>query len=392
MKLFLIALNYPPVKSGDADYVINLCSYFKWKSEVDPYLITSNYPNTQSIQVTDDGIYIFRIMENWGISEIIKILKLIKKENPEIIQINYDNEYFISKFILVMLPFIIKKYKRNIKIVSCLFYNNEDAVPKIRLNLKKIINYSDNVIVNNDKDMNFILSCFPNFRKKLKKVYNRPNIVHNPGITVDRGEVRKRLKISEEGIILIYFGFINKDKRLDYLFRALRQVADQGKELKLLIIGAPFEIKNKEENIKYYEDLKKLSEALKLDNNVFWAGYCSPKDISMSLLSSDLAILPYKDGVSGKNTSFWSVLGHGIPTITTITKKDTPPELLVNKENVIFVSIDSVDELSEAIIKYIEEREAYKEIGNKGKKLISEKYSWENMVKELENIYKGDMV
>ncbi|MBI5206809.1 MAG: hypothetical protein HY934_03365, partial [Candidatus Firestonebacteria bacterium] len=118
MKLFIISAQYPPIKCRIGDYVANLCLYFKWKSDIDPYVITSSASDIPNSQVTDDGVYIHRIMENWGIFEVSKIMKLIKKENPQIVHIQYDFNSFSQKWMLSILPFLIKKYRRKIKVVT----------------------------------------------------------------------------------------------------------------------------------------------------------------------------------------------------------------------------------------------------------------------------------
>ncbi|MBI5417809.1 glycosyltransferase family 4 protein [Candidatus Poribacteria bacterium] len=385
MKLFLITSQFPPIKSCISDYLTNLCLHFKWKSEVDPCIITSFSDNLPSTQVTDDGVYIFRVMENWGISEVNRIIKLIKKENPEIIHIIYDENSFPKKWVIGLLPFIIKKFKSNLKVVTYLYDFDQNSEMN---NIGRLVSSSDIIIVNNDKDFDFILTKFPDYQKKLNKIYNRPHIAYNPTITVNREEVRKRLKVEPDGKLLIYFGFINREKRLDVLLRALRQVLDHGYKIKFLIIGDTGEDKGIESNMKYQEELKKLAAALSLDSEIFWAGYCSSKDISMSLLSSDLAILPFSDGVSGKRTSFWSALDHGIPTITTHINGHPLPEGLQNRDNVILVTENGVEELADIIIKCIEEPDWCKQIGEKGKKMVNDRYSWENMIKELVSIYK----
>ncbi|MBI5206435.1 MAG: glycosyltransferase family 4 protein, partial [Candidatus Firestonebacteria bacterium] len=254
--------------------------------------------------------------------------------------------------------------------------------------IEKMISYSDIIIVNTDFCYNFISSRFPNAHKKIKKIYNRSNIIYNPGINVNRDEVRKRLKVTENTILIIFLGFINKEKSLESLFRALRLIYDQSRKAKLLIIGEPGGFEKNEAVTKYYEDLKKLSHALDLDNDVFWAGYCSSQDVSMSLLSSDLAVLPFYDGISGKRSSFWSVLEHGLTTITTFSPEENIPEGLENNKNVILVPAGDADELKDAIIKCMDEPALCKHIGENGRKLVIEKYSWENLIRELVDIYK----
>ncbi|MBI4651938.1 glycosyltransferase family 4 protein [Candidatus Desantisbacteria bacterium] len=386
MKVFFISTEYPPCKSSSADYVSNLCQHFKWKSEIDPYIITSVMPNIPFTQVTDDGIYIFRIMEHWGIKELNRVFKLIKKENPEVIHIQYNDDNFSKKWMLNILPFLIKKYRRNIKIISSL-YNVEKEKKLNSTGMDRLLASSDIVIAKTDYDFDVLVSLFPHIQKKVKKIYVRPNIIYNPKITVDRDEVRKRLKLQVNGTLISYFGFINKDKGLEFLFRALRQVLDRGHKTKLLIIGEP-DYRNKDLNAKYNEDLKKLSYALNIESEIFWAGYCSPRDISMCLLSSDMAILPFMDGEPCKHSSFWSVLDHGVPTISTFNPSKCLPEGIKNEENVILIPRNKVDELALIITKYIQEPELLRQLGERGKKLVDDRYSWENVVNKLISIYK----
>ena len=50
---------------------------------------------------------------------------------------------------------------------------------------------------------------------------------------------------------------------------------------------------------------------------------------------------------------------------------------------------ENVQELAEGTIELLKNEKFYEKIAKNGRKLIEENYSWKNIAKDLENVYKG---
>ncbi|MBI5417862.1 glycosyltransferase [Candidatus Poribacteria bacterium] len=386
MKLFLLSANYPPTKCGMADYAEKLSEYLKKIVHINPYIITSKIIEDSNLQIYKNTPNIFRIMKNWDIFENNNLLELIKKELPDIIHIQYHDEDFPLGNNLHLFPSLVKKYFPKIKIVTSLagFDLNDSAGSNC---VQQFMNTSDAITLTTDFDLNLILTSFPESKNKIFKVYDRPNIIYSPDIKINKKEMRKRFNVSMEDFLLINFGFINHNKGFESIFHALKKVIDKGLKVKLLIIGELHDGRDSKLE-KYYNDLKMLSLKLHLNDYILWIGYLKDIDVSKSILCADAAIMPFRDGITGKRSSFWSVLDHGIPAITTIPAEKHLPDGMKNGKNVLLTPIDDFDSMSIAITKLANDKNFCKKIGDSGKELVNKKYSWEQLAKELNTIYK----
>lgn len=386
MKLFLLSANYPPTKCGMADYAEKLSEYLKKIVNINPYIITSKITEESDLQLCKNIPNIFRIMQNWNMNENNNLMELIKKESPDVIHIQYHDDDFPSGNDLHILPSLVKKNFPKIKIVTSLAGFDVNDFTGLNC-VRQFMNNSDAVTLTTDFDLNLILNFFPESKNKIFKVYDRPNIIHSSDIKISKKEIREKFDVSMEDFLLINFGFINQNKGFESIFHALRKVIDNGLQVKLLIIGELHDGRNSKLG-KYYNDLKTLSSKLQLNDYIRWIGYLKDIDVSKSILCADAAIMPFRDGITGKRSSFWSVLDHGIPAITTIPVEKHLPDGMKNGRNVLLATIDDSDSLSMAITKLVNDEKFCKMIGAGGKKLVNEKYSWDQLAKELNIIYK----
>ncbi|MBI5206741.1 MAG: glycosyltransferase family 4 protein [Candidatus Firestonebacteria bacterium] len=382
MKLFLLSANYPPTRCGMADYAEKLYYYLKEITKVKPYIITTKLDEPG---VKNDP-HIYRIMVNWDANENQNFLELMKKEIPDVIHIQYHEEDFPEINKVSELPFMIKQYFSKVKIVISLAGFDLDTSSGV-LNVERLVTYSDAITVTTDLDLNLVLNKFPDVKNKLFKVYDRPNIIYDPKLRINRKKFREKFNVSSDDFLLINFGFINQNKGFEHTFHSLRLVIDNGFSVKLLIIGELHDGKHSSLG-KYFADLKNLSRELNLENNVIWAGYVNDTVVSSYILCADASVMPFRDGISGKRSSFWSVLEHGIPAITTFPPDKCLPDGLKNGKNAILVSIDDVETLAKGIIKLVKDNKFRCELGKNGQKLVRKRYSWEMLVKELEEIYR----
>ena len=383
MKLFLISANYPPARCGMADYADRLRTYFLKGGKVVPYVITVRASGI----ATKGKPHVYRMMSAWGARDNQRLLKFIKKESPDVVHLQYHNEDFPYKSEITELPFLIKKYFPGIKTVVSLA--GFDLInPEGLRNAKRLAAHSDALIVTTDPDLRLVLDKLPGVENKIFKIYDRPNIIREPGLKIKKGRIRAKFNISEKDFLLINFGFINQNKGFEQIFRSLRLVLDEGFPAKLLVVGELHDGRHGTLG-RYYLKLKGLVKELRLKDNVIWAGYAPDNIVSGYILSADAAAMPFRDGISGKRSSFWSVLEHGIPAITTFSQKKDIPEKLKHGVNSVLVAVDDHEALADGIIQLIKDGKLRRRLGKNGRKLVKEKYSWEMLVGELEKIYRG---
>jgi glycosyltransferase involved in cell wall biosynthesis len=149
----------------------------------------------------------------------------------------------------------------------------------------------------------------------------------------------------------------------------------QCRDLKLMIVGEG-NLKNK------YE---KLAEELGIRDQVIFAGGIAQKDLPRYYKAMDIFVLPSID-----TESFGIVLTEAmamkVPVIA--SRLAGVDETFHDGEEGLFFEPRKIEELTDKLRILIADGELRKGMGEKGLKLVSEKYQWESVAGRVEEIYR----
>lgn len=199
--------------------------------------------------------------------------------------------------------------------------------------------------------------------KQVRLIPIGSNIPCNPPAAYDRAEWRMANGITEDTVLLAYFGFLNSSKGLIDLLAALARLKESG-NYRLLMVGGGLGSSDPT-NRATAERVQRKAQESGVDQYLIWTGYLDPRGVSAALLSADIAVLPFADGASFRRGSLLAVLEHGLPVITTCPHKvdaqewngrgaesEVPsggvPEL-VQGENTLLVTPGDVSALVESV-------------------------------------------
>ena len=148
-------------------------------------------------------------------------------------------------------------------------------------------------------------------------------------------EVRKQLGLNDNDFVLLFVGRLGKEKNVDFLIEAQKDLIAKIPNAKLVIIGDGPERDN----------LYKQITHLGLENHIFLLGKKSKNDIVSILAKSHAFILPSR----GENFSVAIIeaLSIGIPVVATDcggTKES------INNSNGILVPVDDTSSMSESLL------------------------------------------
>lgn len=212
--------------------------------------------------------------------------------------------------------------------------------------------------------------------------------IYNPSLS-SHG-MRKSLGIGLNQPLLLYVGNLTKIKGIDILIEALNCIIKQFPDMKLLMaLNMPL-TKYKEEDtsklcsIETFE-IKKKIKSYGLNDNIIPLGIV--KNMPQVMAASDVFITPFLNtvGVVDYPTSLLEAMAVGKPVIA--TRVGGIPEIIKHQKNGILVEPNNVDELVDAILYMLNNKEEAKNMGKEGAKIISEKIRTEIVVDELERIY-----
>jgi len=153
-------------------------------------------------------------------------------------------------------------------------------------------------------------------------------------------------------------------KGLETLLHSIPSVLKEYSNVKFVISGKGF--KQKEES------LKKLAKQLDIEDHVTFLGYVPDGKLPNLYSSSDIFVLP----AIYENFPFaiLEAQSTGLPVIS--TKVGGIPEFLVDNENGFLIDPGDPTQLTQRLLTLLQDPKLAKEMGDRGRRLIEEKFDW----------------
>lgn len=186
-----------------------------------------------------------------------------------------------------------------------------------------------------------------------------------------KGNFRLKYDITPNEKLILFLGRINKIKGLDLLIKAFDKINNDN--VKLAIVGGDYGFK---------QELDQLIQEFNLENKVIFPGVLIDDAKKEALVDCDLFVIPSRYESFG---------------VSTLEAMACEKPIVMTKNNHIHNWIEdnagltcdfNEYELAECIEKLLNDYELSKRFGKTGKKLINEKYNWDKIEKEMEQVYK----
>lgn len=214
------------------------------------------------------------------------------------------------------------------------------------------------------------------FNHKVKVIPNGVNLnKFNKGI--DREQIKVEYSIPIQSKVVLFTGAIEEYKGVEYLIKAFKKVLNYEKTSYLIIVGSGTLLKQ----------LKEMTLELEISDNVIFAGYVKDGDLPYYYSACDLFVLPSTSEKEGFGIVQLEAMASGKPVICT----NLPGVNEVDKDEVasIHVPPKNSEALANAILKLLEDGDLARKMGENGRKLVEEKYTWEKIAEETEKVYYG---
>lgn len=208
-----------------------------------------------------------------------------------------------------------------------------------------------------------------------KKVFLIPN-----GLNLEefenlpqREEFERLYPQLKEKKVILFLGRIHPIKGLDILAKAFGTVLKKRDNIQLIIAGPDDDgYKN------MVVEMLKVEGAL---NNVIFTSMLTGNEKLAALSRADIFVLPSSS--EGFSISVLEAMACGLPVV--ITKQCNFPE--VEELGAGKVIDTDATQLSDALIELLDNPDLCKEIGNRGKRLVAEKYTWDKVADKMITVY-----
>ncbi|MEM1312721.1 MAG: hypothetical protein AAGF07_04635 [Patescibacteria group bacterium] len=237
---------------------------------------------------------------------VFQILRLIKKSDPEVVNIQYNSlELGRSPFTVFLALIINFRFPKMQLQVMLHEFSNYTTLGKIKYSMAALV--ADKVFFSDRKQLESAL----NFTYKL---ISKKSSILFLGVVIDTYPLRTKplLSSSDETLHIAFHGFVQPKNGIEYLLQALDLLKTSRINYHLHVLGdfkLLMDYGNLKEGIETYQTtwLKFLTS--RLNHKVTIYGDIDPvSDEFKSVLSkTEIAIIPDIDGMTIRRTSFWNM-------------------------------------------------------------------------------------
>lgn len=245
---------------------------------------------------------------------------------------------------------------------------------KLYILIEKIgAHFSDKIITVTEKIISDSLKKGISFKNKYKVVRSGFDLSSFSQNDFNKKEIRKRLGISDEGIVIGKIARFSELKGYKYLIEAIPKIISVDPNIKVLLVGSG-ELENQ---------IKGVVEDLSLQKNIIFTGLIEYEKIPEIISVLDILV----------HTSLLEGLARVIPQAYLLKKPvvsfdiDGASEVVLNNKTGFLVEPRNSEQLASAIIELIKNQKLRERFGENGYNLIRENWSQEKMVDDLELIY-----
>ena len=214
--------------------------------------------------------------------------------------------------------------------------------------------------------------------KYLDKIVVIPNGInaYEFDISYSKEECRGKIGLPLNNKMVLYLGVIHPHKGPDVLLKAMPKIIKEVPNTELVFVGR--------ETMK--KELEMLSKKLGIDKHIKFAGFVEEILKPLYYKAADVFVLPSVM----KHESFGIVnleaMACGIPIVASII--GGVPDVVKDGENGLLVQPKDSNELADAIIYLLENKEEREKMGKNGRGKVKD-YSWERIADMTEKIYEG---
>lgn len=360
-----------PYKGGISHYNSELCNHLSKKAKVQVISYSSTilswiHPWRNQIDKNSDDLlkckaqFIFDILNPLTLK---KTAKCIADFKPDVFIFHSVDPYYSPAYYIIL--HLIKKSVNNCKIFAICHepmpYRVKTRFFSVPLN-KLVLKNVDTIFVHSSKDYENVKRILPD--ANVKKIFHP--IYDFFYKKVDMVKAKKKLNL--KGKIMLFFGYIRRDKGLNFLIQALSRVISKI-DVTLLIVG-----EFQEDKEKYMQQIRRL----KLENNVKIVDrYVGNNEVPLYFSAADVIVTPY---VSGSQSGVINIAyAFNKPVIT--TNVGGLGEIVKAGKTGYVVKSRNSQELADAIIKFYnrENIDRFRSSIVKFKK----QFSWDRLCNEI---------
>lgn len=271
--------------------------------------------------------YEIQEFDRFGLASYWRLAQSLKSGQFDVVHLQYPTKRNARGLSVISLPLMLRLL--GLKVVMTLHeFSRSSWLGKIR-NAALIV-AAQRVILPNEDDLKSLSWS----RRKLVHVPLGPTILAHP---------RSDIQIIPDAVG--FLGFLDGSKGEEDLLQAASMVAIPIR-LKFLTTLNP--------NLPHHQSLLEQVDRLNISSMVEWVNPDSDQSLADHLQSCAVVVLPFKQGVTTRNSTLLEALSYGKPTIAAV---DRTPALLSSGQNCVLVPTQNPAAIATALTEILESAE-----------------------------------
>jgi glycosyltransferase involved in cell wall biosynthesis len=164
---------------------------------------------------------------------------------------------------------------------------------------------------------------------------------------------------------------------------ATARLAQAGLPVHLLMIGGQLGASDPT-NAAYLQLVQALIAEQGITDRVRWTGFTEEAEVSANLLAADMAVLPYRDGVSFRRGSLMAAIAHELPVISTEPAVRIPQ--IIHGENMWLEPVSAPAALASAISRLWNDPILRQRL-SAGSALLARQFAWDTIAQQHVRVY-----
>lgn len=179
-----------------------------------------------------------------------------------------------------------------------------------------------------------------------------------------RVKIRKKFRIKNDDVVLVFSGTIVRRKGIELLLEALSEI--KNKHTKLMVVGSG--------DLDYMKELKGLAKKLDIENEIIFAGFVKKNDVKDYFSAADIGVWPGNNSVS-----IMEAMACKLP----IVMVDLQLSHLVSYNNGFKFSQHNKGELKTQLKKLVKNKKLRSKLANNSVLAIKRYYSYDAIAKKF---------
>lgn len=387
MRICMFNNLFPPVKSGSSHFTFMLSKMLVERGH-NIAVIAAKVPGSKEYEVID-GIEVFRLpcimfpqMEiahgfkylsfTFLPSNLKKITKLCKEKNFDILHQHgqifdtaLSSAYTAKKLQIPLVTTIHTPVRHTVPLYSkTLIFLDKNIVKNLIIKHAQVLIAPDQTVVDNINE-----------RYNHNWVEEVPYGVDQLFATPEEGlAIREKYKLGSRPLILSLGHVHNLRDRCD-LIAAMPEIIKHVPDVHLLIVGDI-----------YTQRPVELVEKLGIKSHVTFAGSIPHEEIGAYFAAATIEA-HWLGNAPGLGIAAMEAMAVGKPVVSSIGVDDLGKGVLQPGNNIVLIDRGVVSNIAESIIKLLVEPLLRQQIGDNGRKMIEEHFSWQSVTTKMEKVY-----